>query len=270
MSNTLTAPVSAVVPCWRSGATIHRALASIVDQTLRPAEVLLVDDASGDNTLDTLHALAAQYPHGWIKVIGLEQNLGPGGARNVGWEHASQPLLAFLDADDAWHPRKIEMQYSWMLSYPDVALCGHGTVVAGANEQYPELSPKPRAWRVDFWKMLVSCRFPTRSVMLKRELPFRFEGKHVTEDYLLWLQVLQSGYKCYRIDAPLAVSFRPDFSPGGYSGQLWRHEKRELAAWRALRKQRLIGPITLAAALSWSLIKYLRRVAVAALNFHGE
>jgi teichuronic acid biosynthesis glycosyltransferase TuaG len=270
MNNKSTAPVSAIVPCWRSGSTIQRALASIAAQTLRPAEVLLVDDASGDNTLATLHALALQYPPGWIKVIGLEQNLGPGGARNAGWDHSTQPWLAFLDADDAWHPRKIEMQYNWLLSQTDVALCGHGTVVAAGEEQYPVVSVDPRTWRVGFWKMLVSCRFPTRSVMLKRELPLRFEGKQVTEDYLLWLQVLQSGYKCYRMDAPLAVSFRPDFSPGGYSGQLWKHEKRELAAWRALRKQRLIGRITLAAAASWSLIKYVRRVAVASLDFQRK
>ena len=239
-------------------------------QTLRPAEVLLVDDASGDNTLDTLHALAAQYPPGWIKVIGLEQNLGPGGARNAGWEHATQPWLAFLDADDAWHPCKIEMQYSWVLSQPDVALCGHGTTVATAAEQYPEVSAEPRTWRVGFWDMLVANRFPTRSVMLKREIPWRFETWHHSEDYLLWLRILLDEHPCYRMEASLAVSFRADASPGGLSGKLWQHEKRELAAWRALRKQRLIGPMTLAAALSWSLIKYLRRVAAAALNFHGE
>jgi glycosyltransferase involved in cell wall biosynthesis len=261
------APISAVVPCWRSGDMIDRALASIAVQTLRPAEVLLVDDASGDGTLARLHRLAAQYPSGWIKVIGLESNAGPGGARNAGWEQATQPWLAFLDADDAWHPQKIEIQYRWLLRNPEVALCGHGTALANLDERHPVVVSNPQTWRVSFWQMLVANRFPTRSVMLKRDLPFRFEGKQVTEDYLLWLQILCSNHICYRIDAPLSLSFRPDFSPGGYSGQLWKHEKRELAAWRVLHSQHLITGVTLAFSMTWSLAKYLRRVVLSALNF---
>jgi teichuronic acid biosynthesis glycosyltransferase TuaG len=266
MNDIPTAPVSAIIPCWRAGVTIRRALESIAAQTLRPAEVILVDDASGDDTLVILQALVSEYPAGWITVISLEKNQGPGVARNAGWERATQPWLAFLDADDAWHPRKIEMQYGLVLRRPDTTLCGHGTAIVEDDEVYPEVAAEPRTWGVSFWVMLVANRFPTRSVMLKRELPFRFEGKHVTEDYLLWLQVLLSGYKCYRMDVSLAASFRPDSSPGGYSGQLWRHEKRELAAWRVLHKQELIGCITLIAALAWSVIKYVRRVALVSFN----
>jgi hypothetical protein len=107
--------------------------------------------------------------------------------------------------------------------------------------------------------MLIANRFPTRSVMLKRELALRFGGKEVTEDYLLWLQVVLAGLPSYRLDSPLAVSFRAEFSPGGYSGQLWRHEKRELAAWRALHRLGSISSGTLLVATFWSLVKYVRR-----------
>ena len=143
-----TAPVSAVVPCWRSGPTIRRALASIAAQTARPAEVLLVDDASGDGTLDTLHALAAEHPSGWVRVLSLEHNAGPGGARNAGWDHATQPWIAFLDADDAWHPRKIEFQFDWLQNHPDAVLCGHGTSLAPSEGAFPEVLERPTGWRV--------------------------------------------------------------------------------------------------------------------------
>ena len=253
------APVSVVIPCWRSSGTIERAVASVAAQTLRPAEVLLIDDASGDITLATLHRVAAAYPQGWVKVLGLEQNAGPGGARNLGWEHATQSWLAFLDADDAWHPEKLAYQWRCLADHPDAVLCGHGTVVATHEHDHPHVPAQPAVWRVSLLHMLVSNRFPTRSVLLRRSLPYRFGSRDVTEDYLLWLEVILGGHPCYRIESPLAMSFREENSPGGYSGQLWRHEKRELRAWLALRRQGAISSFITAIALAWSLIKYLRR-----------
>jgi glycosyltransferase involved in cell wall biosynthesis len=219
----------------------------------------MVDDASGDGTLGTLKALAAEYPPGWVRVISLDRNAGPGGARNAGWDQATQPWIAFLDADDAWHPRKIELQLSWLKAHPHAVLCGHGTTVAPSENAFPTIPPTVDGWRVTFVHMLISNRFPTRSVMLRRDLPFRFGGKDVTEDYLLWLEIVLCGHPSYRIEAPLAVSFRVDSSPGGYSGQLWRHEKRELAAWQALRRKSAVSAGTWFLASTWSLIKYVRR-----------
>lgn len=253
------APVSAVIPCWRCGDTIARAMESIDSQSLRPAEVILVDDASGDGTLAELHRLAGQYPAGWVQVIALETNGGPGAARNAGWEYAKQPWIAFLDADDAWHPRKVELQLSWLQQHPDAALCGHTTALSPGPGIYPNAPETPRGWRVGFLKMLIANRFPTRSVMLRRDLPFRFADRSVTEDYLLWLEVILAGHAAYRIEAPLAVSFRADFSPGGYSGQLWRHERRELEAWHRLRRDGRITRPTWAIASAWSLVKFVRR-----------
>jgi teichuronic acid biosynthesis glycosyltransferase TuaG len=253
------APVSVVIPCWRCSTTIERAVSSVAAQTLRPAEVLLIDDASGDTTLENLHRVAAAYPQGWVKVLSLSQNAGPGGARNLGWDESTQPWLAFLDADDAWHPAKLEHQWRWLEDYPGAVLCGHGTAVAAHDHDHPQLPAQTRGWRVSFLHMLVSNRFPTRSVLLRRSLPYRFGSGDVTEDYLLWLQVMLGGHACYRIESPLAMSFREENSPGGYSGQLWRHEKRELRAWLALRRLGAISGLTAGIALTWSLIKYLRR-----------
>ena len=104
------APVSVVVPCYRCADTIGPSVASIAGQTLRPAEVLLVDDCSGDGTLQALHDLASRYPQGWVKVLTSARNGGPSQARNIGWAHASQDYIAFLDADDTWAPAKIELQ----------------------------------------------------------------------------------------------------------------------------------------------------------------
>lgn len=256
-----TAPVAVVIPCYRCADTVARAVASVAAQTLRPAEVILVDDASGDGTLDVLEKLADCYGRDWIKIIAQPVNAGPGTARNAGWEKATQPFIAFLDADDAWHPAKMELQYRWMSEHPDVAMSGHGSALAisdAMTAKPPSVLPASRVWT---WQMLISNRFPARSVMLRRNLPLRFqESRDYTEDYLLWLQIILSGEQAWRLEATLAYCYRPDFSPGGYSGNLWVHERRELNALRLIRREGKVSAMAYLFATAWSLIKYVRRL----------
>jgi glycosyltransferase involved in cell wall biosynthesis len=251
--------VSVVIPCWRCAGTIRRAVASVAAQSRRALEVILVDDASGDDTLTTLHALAREHEPGWIKVIGLAKNGGPGPARNAGWEAARGQYVAFLDADDGWHPRKLELHMRWLTAHPEVVLSGHRSTLMKEGEAPPPVGDADAARRVGVGAMLISNRFPTRSVVVRRDLAFRFQGRRVTEDYLLWLEVVASGAPCYVLDAPLAFAFQPDFSPGGYSGRLWTHERRELAALAALRSRGALALPAWLLASAWSLCKYLRR-----------
>lgn len=251
------APISVVVPCFRCRDTIERSLQSIFAQTLQPSEILLVDDASGDGSVNLLHELAQRHAPR-VRVIALEKNGGPGIARNAGWDAASQPWIAFLDADDVWHDRKLEIQWAWIQANPDAVLCGHGSELLSETTDL-RVAESPAATRLTTFSMLVSNRLPTRSVMLRRDLTFRFGGKQVTEDYLLWLDVVTSGAPVYRLDACLAFSLRPEFSPGGYSGQLWAHECRELKALVALRDRKAIGRFVWGLASLWSVAKYVRR-----------
>ncbi|HEU4646850.1 MAG TPA: glycosyltransferase family 2 protein, partial [Burkholderiales bacterium] len=190
------APVSAVIPCYRCAATIGRAVSSVAAQTRRPAEVILVDDGSGDGTLERLHALAASYAPEWIRVAALPENRGAADARNAGWAAATQDYLAFLDADDAWHPRKVELQYAYMKEHPEVALCAHRHEVLAA----PEVPDRPvgafSAERVSKTALLLSNNFFAPTVMmLKRELPQRFlSGRRHVDDHLLWLQIVCGGH----------------------------------------------------------------------------
>lgn len=252
------APVSVIIPCYRCRETVERALNSVLNQSLQPTEILLVDDASGDDTLGLLYELEKLHAP-IVKAISLEQNGGPGPARNSGWESATQPWLAFLDADDAWHPRKLEIQWDWIESHPEVVLCGHASQFSTGRIDFP-VEDTSVAVRLSPRQMLISNRLPTRSVMLRRDLPFRFQGRNVTEDYLLWLEIITAGLPAYRLEACLAYSLRPDFSPGGYSGQLWIHEKREIAALKALRAKGKLSWLAFVLSSGWSIVKFLRRL----------
>jgi glycosyltransferase involved in cell wall biosynthesis len=225
-----------------------------------PSQIILIDDASNDGSIEKIFALQKEYPLANISVEVMAVNGGPGLARNRGWELATEPWLAFLDADDAWHRKKLEISWDWIKLHAETVLLGHLTEQARADETYFPALPEPiYGESISFPKMLIANRFYTRTVMLKRDIPFRFQDRQYTEDYLLWLEIILSGRPGYVLNQPLALSFRPEFSAGGYSGQLWTHEKREMRAWIYLYQQNTISFLVLFIALPWSFIKYLRR-----------
>ena len=252
-------PVTVIIPCYRSAKTIERALDSVLHQSCSPAQIILIDDASNDGSLDVLHNLQKKHPSANIQIETMSQNSGPGEARNRGWILASQPWLAFLDADDAWHPDKLRIQWEWISNHPDAQLLGHLHHEYQAGMGKTLLPDEVVASPISFRQMLLANRFYTRTVILRKDLPFRFQNRNYTEDYLLWLEIILAGYPAYVINQDLAMSFRPEFSVGGYSGQLWQHEKRELRAWIFLYQAKKISICTLVIALPWSYLKYLRR-----------
>lgn len=251
--------VSVVIPCWRSAETVSRAIASVAAQHYPALEVLAVDDASGDDTLDTLRSIAARYPAGWMTVMSRAVNGGPGPARNDGWSAARGHYIAFLDADDAWHPEKLRRQVEWMGTRPDVALTGHKSVLLREGVGTLPVADSFPARRITLPHMLLSNAFLTRTVMVRRDIPARFLGRQVSEDFLLWAEIVASGAPCYVLDVALAFSYRPEFDPGGYNGDLWGAERRELAALQRLRDAGSLSRPTWLGSSAWSLAKYVRR-----------
>lgn len=257
------APVTAIIPCYRCGGTIHRAVASVHMQTWRPAELVVVDDGSGDDTLGRLEALQRRYP-GWVRLIALPSNQGPATARNAGWEAARQPYLAFLDADDAWHPRKIEIQLHYMQAHPELALSGHAfSWHRNPHEVWPALPNHWDAARVRPWRLLAGNCLATRTVMLKRNLPLRFEtGQRYSEDYLLWLRILLAGLQAAYIRLSLASCYKAPFGDSGLSAHMWAMEAAELANYWRLRREGLMAWPVAAVMSVYSLAKYSRRIIV--------
>lgn len=262
------APVSVVIPCYRCSATIERTVGSVAAQTLLPAEVILVDDGSGDGTLERLRAIAARHTAGWVKVVALPQNRGAADARNAGWADAAQPYLAFLDADDAWHPRKVELQYGFMASHADVVLCAHRHEMLDTDEVPDREIGQVSVEEISRRALLMSNNFYAPTVMmLKRDLPQRFlAGRRHVDDHLLWLQIVLAGNRLVRLSARLAYTYKRPFGESGLSAQLWPMQKAELANYWILRREGGIGWPAALALGAWSLAKFVRRLALVALK----
>jgi glycosyltransferase involved in cell wall biosynthesis len=256
-------PVTVIIPCYQSHDTIERSLNSVLTQSVLPAEIILVDDASDDGTAQKLRSLQHQFPIANITVDVLSKNGGPGMARNRAWELATQPWLAFLDADDTWHPHKLEIQWNWICLHPDAILVGHQTrelsALSSDTIQHDLLSAV-QAKKISFLSMAISNRVYTRTAMLRKEVPYRFKDRSYTEDYLLWLEIILSNHAVYVLNTVLAFTHRSEFSPQGYSGKLWLHEKRELFSWYYLYQQKKISLAFLMLICLWSYLKYVRRV----------
>lgn len=257
------ASVSVVIPCYRNAKTIERALASVAAQTQQPAEVILIDDASDDGTRDRLIKLSQQFAHGWVKLILLDQNVGAGCSRNKGWAAATQRYVAFLDADDAWHPRKIEIQYNFMNKHSDVVLCGHDFHLLKEAEH--------TNWNVDIlpelvigkMAMLLSNRFVTPSVMIQRQTSFRFiDQQRYMEDHMLWLQVVCSGASVVKLPMALTAIYKSPFGVKGLSSHLWMMERSDLGNYHRLYRDGCITGVQLALLMTYSILKHIRRLVI--------
>ncbi len=268
MSTRPKAPVSVVIPCLNCEGTIDRALNSISQQTWLPKEVfLIIDDGSTDQTLSKLKEIRTCLGLSGIKILDIGENKGPGTARNAGWDTATQPYVAFLDADDAWHPRKVEIQLKYMQRYPKVAITGHHLIWLREGENPPTLQDKYTIKPVTKRMMLLSNRLFTSAVMLKRDLDFRFKPtKRHSEDYLLWLQIICSEYEATYIDLDLAYLYKAPYGSKGLSSQLWAMERGELDTYRRLHNDHLISSPIIVPLGVFSMAKYMRRAIISKLR----
>jgi len=254
-----TAPVSVVVPCWKCGDTIPRAVESIAAQSRLPSEVILVDDASGDGTVKKLYALADRYPQGWIKVIEQTENGGPGLARNAGWAVATSRYIAFLDADDAWHPKKLEIQVAWMEAHPEATITGTQTTVRRTLNNLPPLSEHFAVREATLSRMLFVNMLPTRSVIIRANVRNRFvAGRRYGEDYLLWVSIIADGNRAFQLEVPLAYCFKRDFGVGGLSARLWLMHLGALDTYRRLYQAGHINGAMRILLFMYSFLRFLR------------
>lgn len=116
------------MPSYNVASTIVRAIDSVIAQTYEDFELLIVNDASTDDTLAIVTELLAVSGDARLKVISLEANVGLSGARNAGLDSASGQFVTFLDADDEYLPEFLETLHTEMTGAVDIAMTGHFVV----------------------------------------------------------------------------------------------------------------------------------------------
>lgn len=112
--------VSVIMPAYNSADYISEAIGSVLQQTYPKWELIVIDDASKDNTLYIVENFSKQDSR--VTIIKNPHNMGPGLTRNAGIEVANGDFIAFLDSDDLWLPQKLEIQLEFMKKH-DLSMC---------------------------------------------------------------------------------------------------------------------------------------------------
>lgn len=263
MSKHQGAPVSAIIPCFNNEDTLARAVESVAVQTWVPRELIVVDDGSQDGSRDTIMELESHYGSDWLRVIRLDTNRGPGAARNAAWDVATQPFVAFLDADDAWLPRKVAVQTSFMLNNPTVALSGHSNGAQLSPVDGDERSLNGgcvQAKRIEFSALLWRNKIATSTVMLRRTIGQRFiPEKRRSEDYELWLRILQTGGQAAYLKTTLATTFKRRVTDNGLSSDLWGMQRAQWDTYLRIWRTGGTSTARLSAIMVFSGMRFVRR-----------
>ena len=122
--------VSVVMPVYNAGSFLVEAVESILSQTLRDFELIIVNDASTDDSLSVILSFAKRYPKR-IKVVNLTKNVNMGGdaAGNIGFALAKGKFIARMDADDIAMPERLEKQVEFLKSHPEISVVGSSAFV---------------------------------------------------------------------------------------------------------------------------------------------
>lgn len=183
-------PITVVVPAYRRPGMLARALHSVRSQTVTPAEVIVVDDASGDETGDQARTLGAT-------VVTHPTNLGEGAARNTGIEAAQNDWVALLDCDDEWLPQHLETLWAARNGH---LIVGTAALATGSSPDHHRLYGWPgRRARVLGGPADVAVpenKLVPSTVMLRREVAVRaggFRSLPRAADLDMWVRMLQFG-----------------------------------------------------------------------------
>ncbi len=191
--------VSIVTPVYNAGEFLDKTLDSVIAQSLTDWELIAVDDASPDNSLEVLQEYAASDSR--IKVVALQENQGPGAVRNIGLEKTTGEYVAFLDADDFWHPDKLQLQLDFMTRND---LLFSSTGLRRINREGALITPgvltrlKFGLFQVrnekQFRRLFIINTICTSTVMVRNSDAVRFPPSlRVTQDLYLWFELLAKG-----------------------------------------------------------------------------
>ena len=204
--------ISVVIPTLNRINTLQRALDSVINQTYKPAEIIVVDNGSSDGTLKFLRE---QYPK--ITIL-TENKIGVSSARNKGIKTSINQWIALLDSDDAWHPRKLEIQTSMLDSeLKEYNLIHTDEVWFRNNKHINQMKKHKKQGGYIFERCLSLCCISPSSVLFKKNILDKVglfdESLPVCEDYDMWLKICSS-------EEVLFAQDKLTYKYGGHKDQL--------------------------------------------------
>jgi glycosyltransferase involved in cell wall biosynthesis len=233
--------VSAIIPTFDRWPMVKEAVESVLRQSCRDFELIVVDDGSADGTASKLTGSGFD-----LRLISQTRK-GVSAARNLGVQSARGKYVAFLDSDDLWQPRKLEIQLAYMEQHPEIAICQTEEVWL-RNGVRVNAKVKHRKPSGDiFARSLELCLVSPSAVMIRKDFFETMGGFDedlpLCEDYDLWLRIAVQ-HPVPLIPSPLVIK------RGGHADQLsrsrWGMDRYRVVALQKLLRAGLDGEKRLA------------------------
>lgn len=228
--------VSVIMPVFNAESTLRKSVESVLQQTLANLELILVDDCSGDGSGQIMREYASKDAR--VVIVRQPANAGVAEARNAGLRAASGSHVAFLDSDDWWDPRKLELQLAQMRQAG--ALVSYAGYQRVAEDGRLLSCVEPPA-EIAYDDMLKSNHIGNLTGVYDRRLGDVAFVRMGHEDYVFWLdRVRRAGHAvCVRHEGPLAYYLvrNGSVSSNKLRAARWQwlvyRESEHLGFWRA-------------------------------------
>jgi glycosyltransferase involved in cell wall biosynthesis len=200
--------VSLVMPAHQAADTIAEAVASVLAQTWRDWELIVVDDGSTDSTTASVQAAAKGDPRIFVKQ--LSRNVGAAAAMNIGWRSSRSELIAILDADDVALPRRLAQQQKFLEGHPGIGVLGAGAHFVDSRGRHLRTVVRPPDHAELLKQRWYQSPFIHPTVMMRRtflEATGGYtDGLRLGEDYDLWMRgFIVGGFEYGNLPEPLVL-----------------------------------------------------------------
>lgn len=193
--------VSIIVPYYKKKKFIKRALLSVLNQSYKKFELILIYDDKNKKDLSYIKKLVKLDKR--ILLIVNDKNLGVGFSRNKGIKVSKGKYICFLDSDDFWNKNKIKEQLNFMKN--NKVVISHTSYNIVDNNK--KISTRYARNFLNFNSLVFSCDIGCSTVMLKKEILFKnenFPPLKTKEDFVLWLKLLKKKNKIYSLNKVLS------------------------------------------------------------------
>lgn len=205
---------SVIVTTHNSEKTIKKTLQSVIAQTYKDYELIIVDDASKDKTIHITRTLLDRSKLNFHIYI-LKSNHGVSYTRNFGVTLANGKYVSFLDGDDIWLPNKLEVEANYLIKRHVNWVCSNYEVI---NEDYEQLNKRIRKPGLYTYNDIIKNGNPigmlTVAISTKILKNNKFRELH-HEDFDLWIRLAKQGYLCFTINSILASYMKSSKSLSG-------------------------------------------------------
>ena len=194
--------VSIITPSYNSEMFIKECIESVISQTYKEWELIIVDDCSSDATRQIIQQFSLSDKR--IKTVFLEENLGPAKARNIAIDQAKGRYIAFLDSDDLWVSSKLEKQLDFMKTNNIAFSFSEYEVISENGDKVLNLIRVPNT--INYYQYLRNTIIGCLTVIIDREQtgPFSMRDIRSSHDMSLWLDLMKRGFVAYGIQDCLA------------------------------------------------------------------